>query len=144
MITAAQKEAQVNRGTIFVEVGEVLRHEAFDGDQYILRIRAPKCATNALPGTFVHINCDEELPMRRPLSIMRAKDDWIEVLYKVVGEGLHLLTRKVSGDAVSMLGPRVRSRARPPWSCRPCCSGRGGPPPGPRARPCGPRARTRP
>jgi dihydroorotate dehydrogenase electron transfer subunit len=43
--------------------------------------------------------------MRRPLSIMRAADDWIEVLYKIVGEGLHLLARKRRGDAVSLLGP---------------------------------------
>jgi dihydroorotate dehydrogenase electron transfer subunit len=105
VITAAQKEARRNRATIFVEVGEVLGHESFDGDQYVLRIRSPKCSAAAKPGSFVHINCDEELPMRRPLSIMRAKDDWIEVLYKVVGEGLHLLTRKTRGDAISLLGP---------------------------------------
>ncbi len=105
MITGAQKHAQRNRGSIFVEQGEVLAHEAWPGDQYILRIRAPKCAATARPGTFIHISCDEELPMRRPLSIMRAADDWIEVLYKVVGEGLHLLTRKRCGDAVSLLGP---------------------------------------
>jgi dihydroorotate dehydrogenase electron transfer subunit len=119
VITAAQKKAQKNRDTIFAEAGEVLRHRKFGGDQYILRIRAPKCSATALPGSFIHISCDEELPMRRPLSIMRAKDDWIEVLYKVVGEGLHLLTRKARGDAVSILGPigqpfRVtRERPRP-------------------------------
>ncbi len=105
MITAAQKKAQENRDTIFVEAGEVLHHEAFDGKQYILRMRAPKCAAAAMPGSFVHITCDEELPMRRPLSIMRATDDWIEVLYKVVGEGMHLLARRAVGDAVSILGP---------------------------------------
>ena len=105
MISAAQQHAQRNRGTIFVEQGEVLGHEAWPGEQYILRIRAPKCAAAARPGSFIHISCDEELPMRRPLSIMRAADDWIEVLYKVVGEGLHLLARKRQGDAVSLLGP---------------------------------------
>jgi dihydroorotate dehydrogenase electron transfer subunit len=103
--TEAQKHAQRNRGTIFVERGEVLSHEAWPGDQYILRIRAPKCAAAARPGTFIHVSCDEELPMRRPLSIMRAVDDWIEVLYKIVGEGLHLLARKRCGDAISLLGP---------------------------------------
>ena len=105
MTTEAQKHAQRNRGTIFVERGEVLSHEAWPGDQYILRIRAPKCAAAARPGTFIHVSCDEELPMRRPLSIMRAVDDWIEVLYKIVGEGLHLLARKRCGDAISLLGP---------------------------------------
>ena len=105
MITALQQHAQRNRGTIFVEEGEVLAHHAWPGDQYILRIRAPKCAAATRPGSFIHISCDEELPMRRPLSIMRAGDDWIEVLYKIVGEGLHLLARKRCGDAVSLLGP---------------------------------------
>ena len=105
MITEAQKHAQRNRGTIFAEQGEVLAHETWPGDQYILRIRAPKCAAAARPGTFIHVSCDEELPMRRPLSIMRAADDWIEVLYKIVGEGLHLLARKRRGDTISLLGP---------------------------------------
>jgi dihydroorotate dehydrogenase electron transfer subunit len=105
VITAAQQEAQRNRDTIFVEAGEVLSHESFPGDQYVMRLRAAKCAATARAGTFVHITCAEELPMRRPLSIMRAADDWIEVLYKVVGEGLHLLTRKQPGDVVSLLGP---------------------------------------
>jgi dihydroorotate dehydrogenase electron transfer subunit len=105
VISEAQQHAQRNRGTIFVEQGEVLGHDVWPGNQYILRIRAPKCAAAARPGTFIHISCDEELPMRRPLSIMRAADDWIEVLYKIVGEGLHLLARKRRGDAVSLLGP---------------------------------------
>ena len=43
--------------------------------------------------------------MRRPLSIMRATDDWIEVLYKVVGEGLRLLAEKNPGDTINVLGP---------------------------------------
>ena len=105
VLTAAQEKAQANRDTIFVEDGEILSVDAFPGDQFIMRIRAPKCAAAAQPGTFVHITCDESLPMRRPLSIMRAGDDWIEILYKIVGNGLRLLSQKQPGDAVSVLGP---------------------------------------
>ena len=105
MITAAQSQAQRNRGTLFAEDGELISCEPYSGEQYIMRIRAPKCAASAKPGSFVHVRCDETLPMRRPLSIMRASDDWIEVLYKVVGEGLHLLARKVPGDLIEVLGP---------------------------------------
>lgn len=105
MTTAAQKKAQANRDTIFVEDGEVLSIDAFAGDQFIMRIRAPKCAATAEPGSFVHITCDDSLPMRRPLSIMRAADDWIEILYKIVGQGLRLLAQKEPGDSVSVLGP---------------------------------------
>ncbi len=105
MITAAQQHAQRNRGTIFVEDGEVQSVVPFPGEQYVMRIRSPKCAAAAEPGSFVHVTCDETLPMRRPLSIMRAADDWIEVLFKTLGHGLKLLARKPPGDTVSVLGP---------------------------------------
>lgn len=105
MITAVQKHAQRNRGTLFVEDGELITTEAFPGNQFISRIRAPKCAAAASPGSFVHVTCGDALPMRRPLSIMRAADQWIEVLYKIVGEGLHLLAGKRPGDTISVLGP---------------------------------------
>ena len=75
------------------------------GDQYVMRIRAPKCAGAAEPGSFVHLSCDETLPMRRPLSIMRVVDDCIELLYKVHGGGLNLLAKKIPGDVVNLLGP---------------------------------------
>ncbi len=105
MTTDAQKHAQRNRNTIFVEDGEIISNDAYDGDQFIQRIRAPKCAAAAKAGHFVHITCDESLPMRRPMSIMRAGDDWIDVLYKTHGHGLSLLSRKMPGDVVSILGP---------------------------------------
>ena len=83
----------------------MLAVEEFPGDQYIMRIRAPKCAAAARPGSFIHISCDAALPMRRPLSIMSAEGDAIEVLYKIVGQGLNLLADKRPGSRVSVLGP---------------------------------------
>ena len=104
-LTAAQQHAQANRNTIFVEDGELLQVESHPGEQFIMRIRAPRCAAHALPGSFVHLTCDESLPMRRPLSIMRVGDDWIEILFKIVGPGLRLLSHKEPGDTISVLGP---------------------------------------
>ncbi len=97
-----------HRGTIFLEDAPVLRQTAYDGNQYVLRMQAPKCASHAEPGSFVHLTCDAALPMRRPLSIMRAEANagWIEVLYKVVGgPGLHALAARKAGDTLSTLGP---------------------------------------
>jgi len=96
-----------HRSTIFIEDAEVLSHERFDAKQYVLRLKAPKCAAAAAPGSFVHLSCDESLPMRRPLSIMRADKarGSIDVLYKVVGPGLALLANKVAGNRISTLGP---------------------------------------
>ncbi|MGH8495728.1 MAG: dihydroorotate dehydrogenase electron transfer subunit [Gammaproteobacteria bacterium] len=104
VIAAARKS---HRGGIFVEDAEVIRQSAHPGDQYILRVQAPKCAAAALPGTFAHITCDPAVPMRRPLSIMRvsAQDGWVEFLYKIVGTGLRHLGTRRPGDRLSLMGP---------------------------------------
>lgn len=96
-----------HRGTIFLEDARVLQQKAFDGDQYVIRVAAPKCAARAEPGSFVHLSCDPTIPMRRPLSIMRAnaREGWVEMLYKVLGHGLHALATRKPGDTVSVLGP---------------------------------------
>jgi dihydroorotate dehydrogenase electron transfer subunit len=95
------------RGTIYLEQGRVLSQTGFDADQFVIRIAAARCAAHATPGSFAHVTCDETLPMRRPLSIMRvdAKAGWIELLYKVVGPGSHALARRKQGDLISVLGP---------------------------------------
>ena len=96
-----------HRGTIFSADAEVIRQTAFPGGQYIVRLRAPDCARAATPGAFVHVQCTPGIPMRRPLSILRANaaEGWIEVLYKVVGHGLDALTRAEAGETVAVLGP---------------------------------------
>ena len=96
-----------HRGTIFVENAKVLAQEMYPGDQFVLRLRAPKCAAAAKPGSFVHITCDPALPMRRPLSIMRVSRDGgvIELLYKAIGEGTRLLAQRREGEVLSVMGP---------------------------------------
>lgn len=103
----AATKTQENRGTIFVEDGEVIDVSSYPDEQYIYRLRAPQTAAHALPGSFVHIQCDIELPMRRPLSIMRAnaEEGWIDLLFKVVGKGLRLFAAKMPGDKLSLIGP---------------------------------------
>jgi len=99
--------ARQNRNTIFVEDALVSGIQEYPGDQFVLRLSAPKCAARATAGSFVHIQCDKSIPMRRPLSIMRAdaSDGWIEILFKIVGEGLRALSNKKVGDTVSVIGP---------------------------------------
>jgi dihydroorotate dehydrogenase electron transfer subunit len=95
------------RGTLHLEDARVIKQTAYDGDQFVLRLEAPACAARATPGSFVHLTCDPTIPMRRPLSIMRADPNsgWIEVLYKVLGPGLHALAARKPGDTVSIIGP---------------------------------------
>ena len=96
-----------HRGSIFLEDGQVITHEEWPGEQFVLRMSAPKCAARSLPGSFVHLTCDPDVPMRRPLSIQRvsATEGWVEILYKIVGPGLRALSRRRPGDVISVLGP---------------------------------------
>jgi len=95
------------RGSIYLEDAVILDHQHHEGDQHIVRLNALRCAEHAQAGQFVHIQCDPSLPLRRPLSIMRtnSKENWIDLLYKDVGQGTHLLANRATGDTLSMLGP---------------------------------------
>jgi len=96
-----------HRGTIFVEDAELLSQQEFPGQQFVIRLHAPKCAAAATPGSFAHLTVDPQVPMRRPLSIQRvdAKAGWVEILYKIVGPGLEALSKRPVGATVSVMGP---------------------------------------
>jgi dihydroorotate dehydrogenase electron transfer subunit len=95
------------RATVALEDAEIMDHQAFAGQQFILRVRAPNAARRATPGTFAHISVDPAVPLRRPLSIMRANasEGWLEFLYKPKGHGLDKLSARRSGEVLSVLAP---------------------------------------
>ncbi len=95
------------RGTIFSETASVIRQQAYPGNQFIVRLEAPKTATHCRAGSFVHLQCDPALPMRRPMSIMRAdaRAGWIDILYKAHGQGTRLLSTRTHQDQIELLGP---------------------------------------
>jgi len=96
-----------HHNSIFPEQARILSHLALDGEQFILRVQAPECARAARPGSFAHVQCDPALRLRRPISIMRtsAGEGWVELLYKAVGEGTRLLSRRNSGEMLDLLAP---------------------------------------
>jgi len=95
------------RNTIFEEQAEVLANIHHPGDQFVMRVRAPKIAASAKPGQFVHLRVSEERPMRRPISIMLTDPDkgTIDLLIKAIGEGTKLLRERKAGESIAMLGP---------------------------------------
>ncbi len=99
--------ARPHRGTIALADATILAVEHFAGAQHYLRLACPSIAARALPGSFVHLKCDAELPMRRPMSVMRvsARDGWLDVLYKAHGHGSRLLATRVVGETLSVMGP---------------------------------------
>ena len=99
--------ARPHRGTIGLADATILAVEHFAGAQHYLRLNCPSIAARALPGSFVHLKCDQELPMRRPMSVMRvsAREGWLDVLYKAHGHGSGLLATRVVGETLSVMGP---------------------------------------
>ena len=93
--------------SIYLEDAGILEHQVFAGSQYLLRLHAPQTAAAARAGNFVHLRCDPSLPMRRPMSIMRAdpKQGWLDILYKAHGQGTRLLAGRRLGETLSILGP---------------------------------------
>lgn len=98
---------KTERDPIFEECAEVIHHEALAARQFVIRLNAPECAQHATPGNFVHLQCDPQLAMRRPFSIMRSDPGTggIDVLYKVVGQGSTYLATRKTGDTLQCLGP---------------------------------------
>ena len=99
--------AKSHHNTIFEEQAEVLAHVVHPGDQFVLRLQAPKTAAVAAPGQFVHLRVSHERALRRPISIMLTDPErgTVDLLYKAVGEGTHLLSQRKVGDMIPMLGP---------------------------------------
>mgnify|MGYP001818067425 CR=1 FL=1 len=107
VVTGPGMSGRTHRSSIFLQDGRILSRTAFPGDQFVLRVHAPLCARHAKPGSFAHIQCAPHLPMRRPLSIMRAnpQGEWIECLFKAVGTGTRELAKRSINDCLSVLGP---------------------------------------
>ena len=116
-----------HRDTIFVEDAEILSHTHCEGDQHILRLHAAEVARHALPGSFVHLRCDPQRPLRRPVSIMRvdANSGDIELLYKVFGEGTRLLSQRSVGETLNLMGPIGKAFELHPERSRPLLIGGG-------------------
>ena len=75
-----------------------------------IALSAPLIAKKAKPGQFVHVLIGGDTLLRRPFSIhsvscSRSAVSGIEILYKVVGRGTELLSKKKSGESLDIIGP---------------------------------------
>jgi len=86
---------------------KILSNEKIIPGYYKMRLHAPGMAQEAKPGQFVHIKVKDGYDplLRRPFSIYKSEGEKIEILYKVVGRGTELLSRKKIGNKIDILGP---------------------------------------
>jgi dihydroorotate dehydrogenase electron transfer subunit len=79
--------------------------EWYASDTFCLKARLPK--QNLLPGNFFQLRVDEQLDpfLNRPISVARYERSVLSLIIRVVGRGTMLLSRKESGDEMTILGP---------------------------------------
>ncbi len=85
----------------------IVMHQEAAPHHYRLSVRAPQIAHDAKPGQFAMLQVAEGIYpfLRRPMSFERIFADGVTFLYKVEGEGTHLLSRLLPGQTVSVQGP---------------------------------------
>ncbi len=85
----------------------VLANSLLCGSFYKLVLQNKSIAAKAKPGQFVNIRVDkgQDLLLRRPLSIHLAKNDHLEIIYKVVGRGTEKLAQVKEQEKVDVIGP---------------------------------------
>lgn len=88
---------------------ELILNEEAKPEHFAARILAPEVACAARPGQFLHVLVSPEPAplLRRPISISRVNREagWVEMVYRVVGEGTAILSRTKTGVALDVMGP---------------------------------------
>lgn len=74
---------------------------------YKMRVESRHLAGHSKPGQFVEVRCSGGCDplLRRPLGVHRILDTGVELLYEVVGRGTDLLSRKMKGEELDIIGP---------------------------------------
>lgn len=85
----------------------IVKKESLGPSYYRIGFEAPEIARLAHPGQFLHIRINEGIDplLRRPFSIHRVEDGRVDILFKVIGKGTELLSKKRVGEELDVLGP---------------------------------------
>lgn len=75
----------------------------------LIEVHAPEIAKEAVPGQFVNVRVNTHTAplLRRPFGIagVDAAKGNITMIYRLIGEGTHMLADACSGDELSIVGP---------------------------------------
>lgn len=103
------------------ETVQVLSNVQVDTGYYRIRLSCHREYAQARPGQFVMVRFPEQIDplLPRPFSIHRlikqaGVTTELELLYKVVGKGTHILSLRQPGDYLNLTGPLGRGFAVPP------------------------------
>ena len=103
-----------SRETFVQTTATVTHQEPASSRYYLLRLRCPEIARRVQPGQFVMIACAPDIGGRseplltRPLAILDARGDEIELLYFVAGFGTEVLRATAEASILSSLPKSLR------------------------------------
>ncbi len=85
----------------------VISNREISENTFLLKLHSEKIFVSAKPGQFCNIKVFEGTSplLRRPFSISDINDNEISFMYKVVGSGTEILSKKQEGDVIDVLGP---------------------------------------
>lgn len=85
----------------------VLSNRQVSDRYWHMKVDASSVEEQIEPGQFFHIRCADKLYpfLRRPFSIYRIGEGYIEFLYLVKGLGTEEMTRHKAGDTLDVMGP---------------------------------------
>jgi dihydroorotate dehydrogenase electron transfer subunit len=92
---------------LYIEKARVDSIQTLVPNTFLLEVFSPLIASKIKPGQFCNIKVSEtDYPLlRRPFSICRVDGDNLHFMFDVHGEGTKLLSSKIIGDEIDILGP---------------------------------------
>jgi len=88
--------------------GEIIANSQIAAEHFLLRIKTPFLAEQAIPGQFVTIKVQADIAdplLRIPLAVHDIDTDNISLLYRVVGKATNILSTRKITEEISVLGP---------------------------------------
>ncbi|MFH1904995.1 MAG: dihydroorotate dehydrogenase electron transfer subunit [bacterium] len=92
---------------IFNVKKEIIENKKVSSHCYKMTFESKEIACRVKPGQFLHIKCSDTYDplLRRPISVHSIENNIIGILYKVIGRGTGLLSKKTSGEPIDVIGP---------------------------------------
>ncbi len=95
-----------------IAAARVIGQRVLNSSTKLIEVYAPAIACEAVPGQFVNVQvCRNTAPLlRRPFGVagVDRKEGTFTMIYRIIGEGTHILSEACTGDVLSIVGPLGR------------------------------------
>lgn len=78
-----------------------------DHNIYLLKVHCPEIATIINPGEFLNVRVTESFYplLRRPFSVCDVDDEYLYLMFNILGQGTSILAHKTKDSTIDILGP---------------------------------------